>query len=92
MATSGYGNRLAVGNQFFQGPRGPVWRLAPGGRVVVGGAGLPRGGPRLLGEAQRPSPTWNYRLPRLPPTSPQAWSLISRPPPTVVEAPPTPNC
>lgn len=31
MATSGYGNRLAAGNQFFQGPRGPGRRWAPGG-------------------------------------------------------------
>lgn len=35
MATSGYGNRLAGGNQFFQGPRGPGWRLASGGPRVA---------------------------------------------------------
>lgn len=34
MATSGYGNRLAGGNQFFQGPKGA--------RLALGTRGAPR--------------------------------------------------
>lgn len=88
MATSGYGNRLAGGNQFFQGPNGAL--LALGTRE--GGPRLPPGGSSLLGAAQRPSPTWNYRLPHLPPaTLPQGWAPDSAAPPPPAEARPTPE-
>lgn len=87
MATSGYGNRLAGGNQFFQGPRGPGWRLAPGG---------PQGCP-LRGS----SPCWGgtETLPslELPTSRPPSRNLSAgpaphsaAPPPT--EVPPTPSC
>lgn len=86
MATSGYGNRLAGGNRFFQGPLGPGWRLARG---RPRGCAAPRS-PHLLGEAQRPSPTWNYRLPRLPPaTAPQGEAQLPASAPHA--APPIPE-
>lgn len=76
MATSGHGSRLAGGNQFFQGPKGA--RLALGTR---GSPQLPPGGPQRPREAQRPSPTWNYRFPRLPSaTSPPGWAPDSATP------------
>lgn len=78
MATSGYGNRLAGGNQFFQGPKGA--------RLVLGTRGAPR---RILTvlERRRDPP-----LPNPPPTS--NTSLGSAPDsaaPPPVEAPPTPK-
>lgn len=42
MATSGYGNRLAGGNQFFQGPKGA--------RLALGTRGAPR---RILSVLRR---------------------------------------
>lgn len=65
MATSGGGNRLAGGNQFFQGPKGAREVLATPGILPI---------PLSLwfSEARRPSLTWHHRSPRLPPAiSPQ---------------------
>lgn len=87
MATSGYGNRSAGGNQFFQGPRGPSWHFAP----RAPGLPLRRSSPSWGG--RRPSPAWNYRLPGLPPaTSPRGRVPNSPAPPPIEAPPPTPSC
>lgn len=75
MATSGYGNRLAGGNQFF-------WRLAPGG--PLGGSSAFYGGAETLPNLElppSPPPTSNTSL---------GWAPDSTAPPPV-EAPPTPK-
>lgn len=59
MVTSGYGNRLAGGNQFFQGPKGARAVLATPGILPVPAS-------LWLREARRPSLTWHHRSPRLP--------------------------
>lgn len=85
MATSGYGNRLAVGNQFFQGPRGPVWRLAPGGRAASRGSSPPWGGTKTLP---------NLELPTSPPPSnlsPGPGPSSAAHPPPLLKRPPHPT-
>lgn len=86
MATSGYGNRLAGGNQFFQGPKGPGWCLAP------------RGGPTAASWEYSPSWGGTETLPNLellpspPPSrnsSPEMDPSLLRPAPIAV--PPTPE-
>lgn len=82
MATSGCGNRLAGGNQFFQGPKG-----GPGG---PGHPGDPTRPPSpWLSKARRHSLTWHHRFPRLPPAmSPQG--LPTTWPPAPIREPYTP--
>ena len=84
MATSGYGNRLAGGNQFFQRPKG-AW-------LALGTRGAPRRILRVLTEAQRPSPTWNYRLPRLPPATLRWAGPQTQQPRPLLKHPPHPSC
>lgn len=79
MATSGYGNRLAGGNQFFQGPKGA--------RLALGTRGAPR---RILSGAETLP---NLELPPSPPPTSNTslgWAPDSTAPPPV-EAPPTPK-
>lgn len=80
MATSGYGNRLAGGNQFFQGPNGALLAL-----------GTREGGPSAA--SRRILTSWggtetlpNLELPPSPPpsgnTPPGLGPRLSRPAPT----------
>lgn len=81
MATSGYGNRLAGGNQFFQGPKGA--------RLALGTRGAPR---RILTVLERrrdpplPSPT------RLPPATLRWARPQTQQPRPRLKRPPHPSC